>query len=431
MRVPSLQLKLTASKRAQLVFALGTWMRPFVGVLGGIVTIHYLSPTQVGILNTAALAPPFLAFLQLGVISGVNRDLPFLRGSGNERGADALQENAIAAANLIAVAGFLLCAVIAAAAWFTSDTPSLALALACTCILVGAAPISLLVDSILRGRQRFADLGPLLIAHNVANIAALVLIPFLGFLGGVLRPAVDGLAGIVLRLRKVRWVFRLNPDKAACVSLARSGFPLMVSASLFGLLAVSDRTVVAFLRSPAEVGQLALATVLVNGLSTLPQSLSLLLFPRIAKDYGAHRDPSRLRRYVWLSLAANLAMLIPGSLLGWLLLEWVVPTYFPAYSPGLPAARVACAAGCLWVYIGVGSVLGVLQRMPWYLASMALSLGIVWALGAFALKSGWGIDSAVWARAAGTTLHGAFTVAYALFVTRAAPGAPAPVAASK
>jgi len=413
--------KLTPSRRAQLVFALGNWLRPFVGVLGGIVTIHYLTPTQVGILNTAALAPPFLAFLQLGVISGVNRELPYALGSGNQQGAEDLQENGIAAANVIALAGLMLCLGLAAIAWFNAETPIHGVALAFISILVGASPITLMADSLLRGRQRFADLGPILITHNAVNAFSLVLIPFLGFLGGALRPALDGLVGVAIRMRKLRWRFRFNPDIAPCISLARSGFPLMISASLFGLLAVSDRTVVAVMRSSAEVGQLALATVLVNGLSTLPQSVSLLLFPRIAKEYGVHRDPSRLRRFIWLSLGANMAMLIPASLAGWLVLEWVVPKYFPAYTPGLSAARVACVAGVVWVYLGVGSVLGVLQRMKWYLVSMVLSLGIIWAIGAAALRCGLGIESAVWARVAGTTLHGAFTVAYALFVTRAQP----------
>ena len=410
-------------RRDELLFGLATWTRPVLGLIGGVVLIRCLDPIEVGILNTANLMPAYLAFLQFGIISGVNRNLPYFHGAGDLQKIERLLQAALGAANRTSLLGGLLCLAWAGITTLHNGPSRYAGALLGVAVLVWTTPMNLFTDNVLRGRQQFGALARTNLTQHAANFVGIILIPIFGFAGAACRPVIDGLGGWLLRRRVGVWAPVWRTDWGECRDLARVGFPIMLSGFMFGLVSVADRSIVAIFLGAQAVGQLSLATVIVNGLSVLPQSVGLLLFPRIASDYGANHSPVRLRRYVWLNLGLNGAMILPTCLLAWFAVGWAVPRFFPEYLPGLPAARIACLTSILWCYVGVGSVLAVLDRMRLYLFTMSLSLGLIWVLGVAAVKAGWGIEGAVWARALGTGLHGLLTVVYSLMATRARPPA--------
>ena len=239
----------------------------------------------------------------------------------------------------------------------------------------------------------------------------------MGSLGGVARILVCAIGSLLLRLPSRLWSPTIRLDRAATIELARVGFPLLLSGAFFAFLMAADRSVIAVMMTKKDVGDFALASLLVNSLQFIPQSISMILFPKMAKEYGRSRSARGLRRYLLLNLAFNVLTIIPVSLALYFWVEPLVHRYFPAYTAGIPAAKIACLCSMAWIYMGVGSIIGVVNKMMPYLAAMVVALLLIWALGCAFVSHGYGIEGAAWARVIGTTFLCLFTIGYSWYLT--------------
>lgn len=401
-----------------MLFAGATLSTPVANLLGGVITARALSPTELGVLNTAALFPSYLVFLHFGVFSGLARNLPLEIGAGRRIIGERLTETSAAIATWVGLVAALVCGTVAITQ-ISKGSNLFFWSMAATSLSAFAAMISNHADTTLRGRQQFRSLSIVMLISNVTVAISASLPLRFGGLGAVWRIALCAGVVVVARVICNAWRPKFSIDWRLALDLARVGLPLLISGTFFSLLMVADRSVIALLMTPTDVGNFALAGMTVTSLQFVPQSISMVLFPKIAQHWGAHSSPTALRRFVVLNLGFNLATMIPLSLACYWGMEPLVRRFFPAYIAGIPAAKIACLSSMLWVYLGVGSVIGVINKMGPYLIAMAASLLIIWCLGIYLVKSGYGIEGAAWARFFGTSILCSFTIYYAWRLTSA------------
>lgn len=402
----------------QIAFMTATVVNPGIHLFALVVSIKFLQPEDLGVLTNCALIPAYLSFAHLGVFTGLARQLPLNLGKGADDEAGWLEA---ASASLAWLQGGLLTLMVTglALAWFVTGRGVLAgAALAATALLVLQNFVSTHVDVALRGRNDFKRLAQVLWLNHAISLATIILIWKLGAWGAVARIAIIGVFAIGVRLLLGTIPLRFKPDWERWKSLVRVGFPLMLSGALFNLLMVSDRSVVAILMDPTAVGLFALSGMLLQGLQVLPQSLSMILFPKMARDYGEHHDLRRLRPYIIQNLLFNLVTLLPLCALLYFGLEPLVERWFPSYRDGIEPAKIASLSACFWVYLGTGSVFGVSGHMRPYLTALFGAIAAVWLLGFVAIQLGHGLAGAAWARLIGTAGIAVFTIISALMLTR-------------
>lgn len=403
--------------RGEILFAVGTMSSPVANLIAGIVSARCLKPAEMGVFTTAALLPAYLGFLQLGVFAGLSRNLPLELGAGRPERGDALVRTSGGAATLVGLAGAVICLVAALVSVLRDEGRMMTWTLAATALTVFGTAITTHVDTALRGLHRFGQLSAMTLGANFLTAVSSVLIAGFGATGALVRIAVCAVGALLLRLWSKVWSPLWRVDWPDAVALGRTGLPLLVSGAFFSFLMVADRSVVALLMTKEDVGHFALAGLLVNSLQFVPQSISLILFPKMARHYGANRSSRALRRFLLLNLLFNVVTIIPISLLCLWGVEPLVLRFFPAYAAGIPAAKIACLTSLCWIYLGVGSVIGVVNRMVPYLTAMALVLLLIWGLGAYLISTGHGIEGAAWARGAGTLALCVFTIAYSFYLT--------------
>jgi len=408
---------LVISRQGEILSCLGTFSAPAVSLAYGILVFRYLTPADAGILSTAALLPAYLTFLHGGVLNGMQRELPFALGAGDRTRADRLLRVTSTVALAAAGIGAVVCLAAAAFAWLTGRPALLAWAYVAAAFTAFSFPVVQQLDNGLRAENRFRRQGWAVLNTSLVSLVTCGLLLVAGAMGAVMRLLVASVAALVLRMRSGVWRPGLPMDWTATLALARTGWPLLLSATLGGWMMVADRSVVALMMSEDAMGEFQLASVIVNSMSMVPVSLSQVLFPKIARAYGEHRSRRKLRRFVWISLGFNAATLVPLSLFTYLVIGPLVTRYFPQYAAGIPAAHIACLTCVFWIYAGAGSVIGVTNRMAPYLTILGLSLVLVWGVSALLIRQGFGINGAAWARLAGTMLMCAFTIGYSLYLT--------------
>ncbi len=411
-------LSILGRKRHELVFMLVTMANPAVHLIALVVSMKHLSARELGIISTAAMIPSYAAFLQLGIFSGLLRNLPYFLGDGQEEKAHELARSSNGFATALALATSIC---MLAVAWFGSARGSdslVTLALTTIAFALFAAPVNTHADVVLRGHGHFGRLALAIAGTQAVSLASIALIPWLGATGAALRVAIAATGLVAFRWTAGGYRLSLRMRWSDCRELARIGFPLMLSGALFSLLAVTDRTAVALMLNAEQVGYLALAGMIMQGLQVIPQSLSLVVFPTMARDFGRHRLLSRLRRHAVINLVFNLVTVVPVAVTLYFLIGEIVVRFFPRYLPGLGAAKVTCLASCFWVSLGVGSVFGVSGRIMPYLLALVAAILVVFAGSLIAIRLGYGIVGAAWARLTGTALLSLFTIGRAFWIMR-------------
>jgi len=408
---------LIANRQGEILACLGTFSAPAVNLVYGILVFRYLPPAMTGILGTAALLPSYLIFTHGGVLNGMQRELPFALGQGDRSKADHLLGITSTIAMLAGWISAIVCLAAALVSWIWGQHPMLALAYLGAAFTAFAFPVVMQIDTGLRAEDRFRRQGWAVLNTSFVSLAACALLPAAGAAGAVLRGVLVSVAALLLRLRSGVWRPVLPVDWTGTLALARTGWPLLASATLGGWMMVADRSVVALMMSKEAMGEFQLAGFIVNSMAMVPVSLTLVLFPKIARAYGEHRSRRKLRRFVWISLAFNAFTLLPLSGITYAVIEPLVLRFFPKYAAGIPSAHIACLTCVFWIYAGSGSVIGVTNRMAPYLTMLGVSLVLTWAGAAFLIHNGYGINGAAWARLAGTVLMCVFTLGYSLYLT--------------
>ena len=394
----------------------GTLSTPAAAMISGIITSRCLKPAQLGVFNAVGVIPAYLAVLHCGVFSGLARNYPLEIGSGRPEKAREYLETSGATAKYVGLVGALICLFLTVWQIFTTGDAIMVCALLATTLAVFVAAISNHIDTALRAAQNFYRLGWILLLVNLVTVVSSILVYYFGMWGAVMRMFFCIVLSFALRWG-VQWQWRWKINWTATRELARIGFPLLLSGTFFSFLMVADRSVVVLLMSKADVGNFSLANMLVTSMQVLPQSFSMILFPQMARHYGKHRSSRALRRYFYLSLVFNIVTIVPLSLFSLWGVTPLVHHVFPAYEAGIPAARIACFTSICWIYLGVGSVIGIVNRMRPYLIAMVISLAIVWGLGIYWVKTGHGIEGAAWARFVGTLFLCVFTIGYSWYLT--------------
>lgn len=404
-------------RQGEILAAAAMITSPAANLIYGILVVRYLDPEMAGLISNANLLPFYLTFLHFGVLTGMQRELPYALGAGDHKRAERILQLTTKVSRLAGAIGALICLGAGVICLCLHKPLLLAVAYLGSAFGALAYQMNFQVDTGLRAENRFFRQGIAVISSSIIALVTCVLIPLAGAKGAVARGILTSIGSIVVRLRTGVWRTDGDWDWKELRALAKTGFPLLLSGSLISLLMVSDRTVVALMLSHRDLGEIALAALIVNSMTIVPISTAVVLFPKIARAYGEHRSRRRLRRFVWISLLYNATMLIPISALAYFLIGPLVESYFPKYTPGLPAARLSCITCVFWVYMGVGSVMSVINRMTPYLCLFGFCLVLIYGLAATLIHLGYGIIGATWARLIGTALMCIFTIAYSFYLT--------------
>ncbi|RPH57924.1 hypothetical protein EHM82_00155, partial [bacterium] len=124
----------------------------------------------------------------------------------------------------------------------------------------------------------------------------------------------------------------------------------------------------------------------------VPRSVSLMVYPRMAREYGRTGDPRALKSLVYRPLVLLVAIMVPSVVAVYLLGPWFIARFRPQYVPGIPAFRLTLLGVFFLSFMGgFGNLLTIVDRQKLYLLIQIFALGLNFVLNLLALKAGWGI----------------------------------------
>jgi O-antigen/teichoic acid export membrane protein len=410
-------LRQFTSRKGDIWLLSAKWTGPVLGMAGGLIAARFLAPAELGVVHAVTLIPLYASFLHFGVFNGLNRNLPMYRGRGEMERAQGFVNASAKTARWVAAAGALVALTAVILFLFRAENPLYAyIALFLIPALV-FSPLKLHQDTVYRGMRQFERLGKNLHISNTWAFLCAASTSALGVTGLAIKLATQSLLGWVLLLRNPPLQESSQASFRDVRALSAVGIPMLVSGMIFTWMAAADRTVIATFLTAEDLGHFALATIAMSALTVFPTSINTLLYPRVAHAYGASGTSRALRRYIWIGLGLNLALMLPILVVLWFALPPLVEWLLPAYAPGIPAARVALIGAVFFAYSGPSVIIPILRRnLPLQVGGL-IGLALIWILGYLAVRAGHGIVGVATVRALVMALYGCFVVWFVFHLT--------------
>jgi O-antigen/teichoic acid export membrane protein len=345
----------------------------------GVLTARVILPSVLGLFNGMGLVLGYAPFFQLGILNGLNRELPYFVGKGDQGRVRDLA--AAAQAWAIAVGCAVAAALLAVSCWYALGGKwSLAAGWAATALGAWFLFYSQnYLQTTYRTRGDFARLAFVNVTTSSVTLALVATVWLFGFYGLCLRAAAVGLVelGLLWHWRPVR--VRPMWNGASILHLLKVGAPIFGVGQLYAWWTVLDSTMVLRFEGVKGLGLYSLALMSGSALQLLPDSVSQILYPQMAEEYGRGGKLPRLLKIPVRPISFLLLGMIPLAVLGWIAAAPLVAWILPNYSAGVPAARWAMVAPVIVSFSPALMAFNVVRRQDLY--ALAMVAGIASYLG--------------------------------------------------
>ena len=346
-----------------------------------------LAPADFAIWGIVVVILSYTTYANLGVLSGANRRIPLLLGSGGATEAVRIETVALTGVLATGAAG----GVLALAGGAVLGGPWLAVG-AMLGLAVLAQQAYLFYQVSLRGRLDF-DLasGQQLVLAVLFGVVGAGAVLIAGVAGLVFAQALAYGLGAAVALTRRRHL-RPARDRRLTRSLMVEGAPIMLSGLVLAAATSVDRWVLAGAGDRTALGQYSLAATISGSLLFISLVVAQQSYPRMAMRHGAGASGPDLTGMATRQGMLAVGLMAPVAAILILGAPIVIPLALPAYGPAVPALQLTAIA-YLVLAAGSGSTnLLVSVGRAWWLLWIQALTAVVGAILAFsALRLGFGL----------------------------------------
>jgi len=334
-----------------------------ITMVTSILIARWVGPYDMGIWNAALLVTVYTPTLQIGVFNGLNRELPYLIGTGDKDRAMRMAEAAYAWSWVLVGVSILCGAIVSSWFWTRGQSEQALISIAVTVVVVCSWPTFYLTTTY-RTRNEFGRLAKNTVVVALMGAVLVLLVWRYQFNGLVLRASLLGILGVLALF--FRRPLRVKPKwgLGQLVQLAKVGIPIWIVGQMFSFFISMDRLML--VKSTQVLGYFTIAIQVGAFVRQIPLAFGMVLYPQMAHQYGKNHcamDIWRLSRKA--AFAASALGLIAG-VCGWVLLPIFVRHVLPKYIPGIPAAQWSGFLGFAMGFYLFDSIYNVIKRQDLY-----------------------------------------------------------------
>lgn len=298
-----------------------------------------IGPTSQGWWNSLQPFVIYSSLIQLGVLNGMNRQIPYYMGRGEEYRAERIRRVSLGVVVLTVIPPVFLALTIGG---LIPDNPLLSQAVMVMAVAILAQQWFLYKRMLLFSAIRF-DLV------SVQQVSLAVFYPLLclllawqwGLPGFILAQGLVNLILVAIISGIAPFGNRMSFDWRETRQLIGIGLPIMLGGFLYDLMGILDRWIILAFLGATEVGYYTLAILSLQVLTLLPNVVVSQFYPRMSRAYGESHSYRGVRHMLVRSAQAATVIIWPLSLAFILAVDPFVRHYMPDYVEGILAARIA------------------------------------------------------------------------------------------
>lgn len=318
----------------------------------GFVIARFVPPEDLGLWTTLNLAVTYVSFLQAGLISGLNRELPYSYGKGNTQEAKKLagtvQSITIITSIIILLAG-LLCSV-----FYQFENVKIKYGVLAITIYIISLFFQNYLTSTYRSNNSFITLSKIQVINSIINLLSIIIIIYFAYYGLIIKSAIVSVLYtfhlFIARPINVGFII----DKNSLIKILKTGLPIWGLSYIESLASTFDKILLLKFSDLSSVGLYSFALYGYSLFLVLSITISKYISPRMSYKYGLNNDKKILWNYFkkitfFITIAQLLLVLVALSVL-----PYFTSSFFPQYKESIKAMQILVCAGMF-----KGSIIGV------------------------------------------------------------------------
>ena len=337
--------------------------------LVGIVSARILGPTNFGFYNLIDLVSKYGPLSNIGVSSGISREIPLHLGMGKEEYVEELNDAGFT--GLLSTTSFIALCFIIYSFVFLHGLGLFAVIMASVGVVFNAVYEYDIMY--LYSHSRFRTASTAIGFYSIALfLLTLVLVLFFNIWGQFVSISIVPLVAILFIYARGYHHFSFRVNIPAYLHIIKIGLPLIVIGIAYTFLITIDRILITHFYTITMLGYYGLAIMLFVFSQQVPDAISQVIYPRLNLLFGQSKRVDALDMIAIIpAMLLSSAMPLMIGLLTYLL-PFVVGRFLPAYVSGISAAELIILPVTV---IGV-NILSTLFKIKILIIILVISIGV-------------------------------------------------------
>jgi O-antigen/teichoic acid export membrane protein len=347
------------SRKTAILYTSASFIRTIGLMLGGFIVIRWIDPEELGLWQSLMIAATYAPVFQLGITNGLNRDLPFMYGAGHHgEGLDLVAS--AQSYTRICTFGTLLITSLLITVFILAGNQNFNL-------LMGIAGVGMIIafrfyENFLavtyRANQSFRTLSYAYFLHFFLIMVSLPVVYYARYTGLVIYQVFGSLSIMIIMhiIRPIR--VRSLIHWSSLKELIKTGLPIYIISYLQQISKSFGKIILLYFGGTLTVGLFSPALAIHTAMIMLPKILAQYFYPKMSFSYGKYNNKPLLWSWVWkissVIIAGSAIIIIPG----WIMMPYLIETFFPKYTDGILAAQLALLSGAFAGAFVSSNVLG-------------------------------------------------------------------------
>lgn len=314
-------------------------------MLSALLVMRWVSPDRLGFWNSIILFQSYSIFAQLGVFTGLSRELPYLLGKKENELAHQYAQIAQFVAHFLMYASILIGFVVLL---FLATKGFDNIRMASALVLIISISLNFYQNYLIvtfRSNQAFKNLSIVYLIQFPLLVISLLFVYLWGYNGFLLRHLL-----ISISLTFLCYLYRPLNIKSVYIrrkffDLIKIGFPFFSFAYIQTLTSSFTRIALLSFSNVLMVGLFSPALAVISAMMMIPTTIAQYLAPRMSFAYGETDSKRKIWNYVRKSSFLIITILLPLVLIGYFILPDFIRLIFPEYIAGTFAARMVLISG--------------------------------------------------------------------------------------
>lgn len=299
----------------------------------GFLNMLWLGPEVLGIWSSVTIINSYLPFLQLGIQSGLNLELPIILGENNKKKANEFVATALFYACILSLLFAVISVGVIVYLWFFTSTDRL--------VVYGVIAVSIMAilscfrlhfSATYRSANAFDKLAKIFLVDCVLSTVCVIGIYYFQYYGLLFYHVAQYAVFTILMwyfapYRSTRPKFYLIHFK---VLFKRGAFMTVVN-QIRGVVDSLPRLIILKMGTIVQVGLFSPANVAGTFIKMVPNQVAQFIHPQMSYKYGQTKLAKDMWPYFRLLTIWTPIVTAPIALIGWFLAPYVIELIFPKY----------------------------------------------------------------------------------------------------
>ena len=352
-------------------YLLSSFLSLPVSLAVSFITFRKIDPYLLGVWTTVATFETYATFIRIGIVNGMNRELPFALGAGNKETAIKYAETTLSF-TLINILFVLL-----VAPYFIFHLELSSVFIACIGVILVRITTTFYTSYLagtFRSDDQFDKLSNIQFVMLIIKLVSCPLI-FFGIYGFLIMELILVIVNTLLlhRFRPFHIKPKFHPE--AFKSLLKIGLPLFITSSLIGFIDTLPRLYIINFGDVKMMGLYAPILMFLSYISMFPNVLSTYLYPKLSFKMGESSDSLAVWKKFKKMNVVSLIVILAMTIVIYLTIDYFV-FFFPKYSESVPYLKISVIA-YPFVLFKLGHMFNAILKKINYMFLYAIVYGLI------------------------------------------------------